>query len=72
MTISPSPSASQLARYKEWPHHPPVVLFYEYRCKSASAAAGLARRLAKLARTHDGQMRWTGAQQQVLIGRVEL
>ncbi|HEY1077955.1 MAG TPA: hypothetical protein VGE51_14785 [Fontimonas sp.] len=71
MTISPSPSARQLARYKERPHHPPVVLFYEYSCKSTSAAAGLAQRLAKLARTHDGQLRWTGAQQQVLIGRVD-
>ncbi len=66
------PSTAQLQVFQSRPARRPVVLFYEYRCANAADAQRITAALAKLAREHQGDLRWAAEQQQVLIGRLLL
>lgn len=63
------PSQAQLAAFAGRRSDRPVVLFYQWRSAQADATA-LLDELAALARRFGGQLRWAGAEEQVLIGAV--
>lgn len=67
-----APSSAQLSAYQARKPGKPVVLFYRYRCKPGTAAAAVAVELDRLAREHGGQLDWSGAEEQALIGPVQL
>ncbi len=67
-----TPSSAQLAAYQARNPDKPVVLFYRYRSNPGTDAASIATRLDQLARMHGGQVDWSGAEEQALIGPVQL
>lgn len=70
--VTSSPSTAQLDSYIRRPADRPVVLFYRFDQGADAAAAQAVARLAELARSHRGRMRWRGFEEQVLIGTLPL
>lgn len=65
-----SPSAAQLAVYTSRPGQRPVVLFVQFAARGEQVDLGRLKALAQRAGRHGGELRWSGRDEQVLIGRV--
>ena len=69
---APIPSAAQLDAYRRRNAERPVVLFYRFGQGADVTRAEIVTKLAALAAAHRGRLRWSGTEEQVLIGVLPL
>ena len=64
-----SPSLQQLETFQRVPPGP-LVLFYEFSCANPQEAEQCRRTLAEQAARQGGGLRWAGAEEEILAGRI--